>query len=900
MIGRLFRLGHRLVNFVWRGRAEREFGRELEAHLGILEDTYRGQGLEGEEARRAARRAIGGLEQIREVQRDVRSLAWMEQLIQDLRYAIGSTFRNPLFTAVIVLTLALGIGANTAIFSLINAVLLEDLAFPNADRLYMMRSVTPEGAETGQITPRDIQRLYNTDNHPTVEAAAIVFDVDAQIVDDGYQPHPTIRYGVTYQFFDVFNAPMTLGRGFERGEHVEGIVISHRVWRDYFDSAPDMIGRTIVVEGGGSRVVQGVAAAGFDFPLDAGYWSPMQIDNGPFQNLRGYEGYVRVRANRTRGQLQTDLDTLAAELDRDPLSNIPLRYVAEPLKESVIGDLDFTVAILFGATGILLLIACVNVINLLLSRGAVRAREIAMREAMGAGRWRILRQLLTESLMLAFAGGAAGLAIAAAALGLLSGLAPPELPRINEVSVNGTVFLFAIATTTAIGAIIGLAPAIRTVRIPIRALVNEGGRGVSGSPRQNRIFGALVVAEVSLAVLLVIGAGLLIRSYANLSTRDPGFNPSSIVAFTMNVGNNQISIAEASEPSDSDGTSASSYDRIETFFRILMERIEGISGIEAVATSSDLPLGPHQYDVAPLFSIAGRAQEIGEAGQEARARGVTPSFFPAMEIRILAGRNFSATDRKTAPGVTIVNETFARRFFGNENPIGERIDIPAESSQYWERIGGPFEIIGVVEDAQYRTRSGPPAASMYFTSEQLVYRRLAVLARTSVGDPASLIPAIRNELTAIDPSLTAEFSVYEEVARAWIARERFGMVMLTAFGLVALLLAATGIYGLMAYTVTKRTGEFAVRSAMGATRRQLLYLILRYGLSLSAMGVAIGMAGAAVAYRLIQSQLYGVSPLDTGVFAGSALVLTGIAALATWIPARHVARINPGDLLRGD
>jgi predicted permease len=441
----------------------------------------------------------------------------MSNVWADLRYTGRALRRHPSFTAVVVLSLALGIGGSTAIFSVFNTVLLEDLPYAGADRIYMMRTVAPDGSATGGVTPPEARYLTDNPDHPIVEALAYGWSQETQIVGDHGVTYGTRRYGVTEQFFDVFGTGMAVGPGFEGGD-AGPIVIAHPIWRDLFASDPDIIGKTIQVEGT-SRQVVGVTPESFSFPEDPGYWSLMRL--GPGYDRTRYRAYVRLRPGRTEAQFQAELERLPVELGLDPATGRPMTYVAQPFLDYVVGDLRATVTILLGATVILLLIACINVTNLMLSRATANAREAALREALGAGRWRILRRLTTESLVLAFAGGALGLVLGAAGVRLLLGIGP-ALPRLDAVPMDRTVLAFALGVTVLTGLLIGLAPAWRLARSELRSLVNEGGRGARGGRAPNRVFGPLVVAEVALAVMLVIGAGLLVRTYSNLTTSDPG------------------------------------------------------------------------------------------------------------------------------------------------------------------------------------------------------------------------------------------------------------------------------------------------------------------------------------------------------------------------------------------
>jgi putative ABC transport system permease protein len=578
--------------------------------------------------------------------------------------------------------------------------------------------------------------------------------------------------------------------------------------------------------------------------------------------------------------------------------------VAQPFLDYVVGDLGQTVTLLFGATGILLLIACIDVVNLLLSRVTIRAREMAVREALGANRWRVIRQLLTESVVLALIGGTVGLAVGAAGIRALLRLAPPDLPRLDSIPFDARVVLFAILVTVLTGIIVGLVPAIRLARHSLRSLMNEEGRGVSSGRAERRLFGGLVIAEIALAVVLMIGAGLLMRSYANLTGVGPGFNPERVLTLFMYVPGR----VDATMVRDAEGRQQmrANYFPMASFFRELEERIRGVSGVAAVATTSSVPLSRTQYDSNVSFQIQGRpGGNADETALLARSRSVSPEFFDTMQIRLVAGRKLLPGDRRDSPGVGVVNETFARRFFPGQSPLGQRIRYtqnrwrPGDVGfQLSHLLMEEFEIVGVIDDVKYLALAEPAEPSIYVSSEQWIHRRRGLIVRAAVDNPAGLVATIRREIESMDPQLTAEVALYPETLRASLARERLGMTLLVVFGIMAAALAAVGIYGVMSYSVTRRTGEIAVRSAMGATTRQLMRLFLGQGAVLAVAGIVLGLVMAAAARQIVASQLFGIATLDTRVFLIAPLVLLGVAALASFVPARRATKLDPADLLR--
>jgi len=820
----------------------------------------------------------------------------------DLLFAFRAIRRQPGFAFMVVLTLSLGIGGSVAIFTVVNAVLLRDLPYPEASQIYLMRTVTSDGAPTGNITPRDVAPFVQNEQHPLVQAASMAWSQQVNIIGADGKPYSTTRYGVTDQFFEVFGSRMALGRAFERGQNPGPLVISYATWRDLFGRDPDIIGKSVNAEGF-PRPVVGVTPEDFEFPEKPGFFYLMRL--GPsYENVRAYRAFIRLREGRTHRQFQGELNARAKELQADPITKLPLVYVARPLLDYVVGDLGQTVTILFGATAILLLIACINVVNLLLSRVTIRAREMAVREALGANRWRVIRQLLTESVVLALIGGTIGLAVGAAGIRVLLRIAPPDLPRLDSIPLDARVVLFAIVVTMLTGILVGLVPAVRLARHSLRSLMNEEGRGVASGRAERRLFGALVVAEVALAVVLMIGAGLLMRSYANLTAVNPGFNPDRLLTFLMYVpGRVDVSMVTTA---DGRREQRATYLPMATFFRELEARIAAVSGVQAVATTSSLPLSRTQYDGNVPFHIQGRP--VGNAEDTAllaTSRSVSPAFFDTMRIRLIAGRGFVPDDRPDSPGVAVVNETFVRRFFPGESPLGQRLRY-AENRWRLGDVGfqlshllvNDLEIVGVVDDVKYLALAEPAEPSIYLSSEQWIHRRRGLVVRAAIDSPASLIAAVRREIASMDRELTAEVGWYPDTLRLSLARERLGTTLLVIFGIMAAALAAVGVYGVMSYSVTQRAGEIAVRSAMGASTQQLMRLFLGQGALLAAAGVVLGMMMAVALRRIVASQLYGIAALDARVFVVAPLVLLGVAALAFFIPTRRVTKIDPADLLR--
>jgi putative ABC transport system permease protein len=807
------------------------------------------------------------------------------------------------YSSVVVATLALGLGTTIGIFSVANAVLLRPLPYPDADRIVALHTLTEDGLPTGRVAPRDMPTLYG--DHPSLDAAAIAFYAEGRIRGANAVDYNMGRYGVTDQFFDVFDIPMALGRGFERGEPQGPVVISYSTWRDLFASDPDILGKSIPVENG-QRPVVGVAPEGFDFPGNAAYWTLMQL--GPaFANLRGYLSYLRLKPAATRAGLDQQLAVLGADLGPDAATGRAVRFATEPLLDNVVGNLRPTVLLLSGATAVLLLIACINVANLLLARGTARGRELAVRAALGAQWHRLFGRLLGENLVLAIAGGALGLVVGVVGIRLLLSFGPADLPRLESVPIDGRVLLFALGASLVTGLVCGLAPALRLARVDLRTLANDGGRGNSSGRAQQRLFGGLVVAEIALAVLLAIGAGLLIRSYYNLVTTNPGFRTDRTLSVFVNVPFDAINVVFPQErAADGSQRFEGSYRLIGDFFRDVEARIRALNGVEAVSVSSSVPLSSQQWDNGVAFRIDGEAAPDASVSQlTATQRSVSPSFFAAAGIPVIAGRSLGAEDRRGAPGVAVVNETFARRFFGDGAVVGRSLTFPdniwtmnSVGFQYGERVVGTVEIVGVVGDAKYVSLDAPAEPSIYLSNEHYTLRRTNLIVRAA-GDPSALIPAIRQEIAAVRP-MPVEFELYTQILDVSLARERLGMLLFAVFGAVALLLAAVGIYGLMSYSVAQRSGEIAVRAALGASVARIVGMVVLRGAMLAGAGITIGLIVAVATRQVLASQLFGVTALDVGVFVAVPLFLLAVALIAAYIPARRAARIDPAVVLQAE
>jgi putative ABC transport system permease protein len=822
---------------------------------------------------------------------------------KDLKLTLRILKHQPLLSLVIIFTLMLSIGGSTAIFSVFNAVLLRKLPYPDPGQIYVMNSVWADKLADGNITPIELRPFYEN-SHPMVQAAALAWSQEVQIIGSDKQGHPSRRYGVTDQFFEVFGGQMYLGQPFKRSQNPGIIILTYATWRDLFASDPKIIGKAINAEGG-MLVVLGVTRKDFDFPEKPGYFYLMNLGNY-YDRVRAYRGFVRLKPGFSEKQFQSEVTSYAKKLGSDLATDKPTTLVARPFLAYLVGDLKPTVTILFGATLILLLIACINVTNILLSRAMVRTREMALREVLGAKRWHILRQLLTESLLLAGIGGMLGLLCANAAVQMLLRIAPPNLPRLDDVSIDGNVLLFAIGVSLLTGILVGLAPVWRLSRSKLNTIINESGRGHTGGFARTRVFNTFVMAETALAVLLVIGAGLLVRSYLHLTNTNPGFNPEKVLTLSMNLPGRHFSATKRN--ANGRFEMVGPYAPVADFYRELERRIQGLPGVKSVASTGALPLAPYRRGGPSLFILPGQpGMNSSSVAQLADNDYVSRNFFNALHIRQLSGRAFEPSDTIDSPGVAIVNRAFTQRFLSGLDPSAQRIRFtenrwtPRDTGfQHAYRYADEFQIVGVVEDVRYWKLAVPPEPRIYLSSEQWIGRNRAIVVRTSIANPETLVSPIRKEVAAMDRSLNPEFALFSTIVHDSLARERLGTLLMVLFGLTALILAVIGIYGLMAYSVVQRMGEIAVRSALGASSRNILMLVMSRGIMLAVGGIVLGVVVAIALRKVIATQLFGVTPLDMQVFGMTSVFLFIVAVVACFLPALRATRIPPADLLRKD
>ncbi|HEX8144774.1 MAG TPA: ABC transporter permease [Pyrinomonadaceae bacterium] len=807
----------------------------------------------------------------------------MGTLLQDLRYGVRMLMKNPGFSAVVVLALALGIGANSAIFSVVNALLLRPLPFDEPQQLMMVWGVSKNSGEGRLVlSVPDLSDLRAQSQ--TIEYLA-PYNGSGTTLANGDETERIFGAVVPADLFPLLRVEPVLGRTFTREEDVPGgpplVVISQNLWQRSFGSDPKIVGKEIKMGGLGLTVI-GVMPASFRFPIQGekpDYWQP--IASSPSytaaKDIRGSRSLrvlARLKRGVTQAQAQSELASIARRLEEQyPDTNTGLTFNLTPLHEDIVGSVRPALLIILGAVAFVLLIACANVANLLLARSAARHKEIAIRTALGAGRLRIIRQLLTESLLLSVMGGGLGMLIAMWGIDLLVAASPANLPRIREIGLDAYVLGFTAAVSILTGILFGLVPALQSSRLDLTESLKEGGRGSTDGLRRNRVRSLLVISEVALSLVLLVGAGLLIRSFVSLLNTSPGFDADSILTVDIPLSRSKFPGGEQQS----------------LYVQQLIERTREVPGVEAVAAVNILPLSGNARESS--FTVEGRPVPPGQE-PEAQVSAVSPDYFRAMSIPLQRGRVFTERDRKDAPPVLIISESLARRNFPGEDPLGKRLLI--------DDAKPPHEIIGIVGDVHHEgleTEAGPEYYLSYFQApERLV--NLVVRAAPPT-DPASLQSAVRNAIKGVNSDqLIWQTKTMQQMLSESVARQRFNMMLLALFAALALFLATIGIYGVMSYSVTQRTHEIGIRIALGAQARDVLRMVVRQGMTLTLVGVCLGLLAAFAVTRVMTSLLYGVTATDALTFAAVSVLLAGIALLACLIPARRATRVDPMVALR--
>ena len=809
----------------------------------------------------------------------------MESILQDLRYGIRSLLKQPGFTIVAVITLALGIGANTAIFSVVNSVLLRPLPFPEADQLVKVASTNARlGEDDGVLCVADFMD-WQAQNRVFQDLAAFA-DNPFSITGDG-EPTRVRGAWVTAGFFSTLKAQPMLGRTFQPGDDVENgpslVILSQHLWQQRFNSDPQIINKGITLNGR-SRTVVGVMPASFDFPPEDQRSLPGEVELWvihPLEKAQRRGPYyltaiARLKSGATLEQARSELTSISQSIAQaNPLTNAETILGARSLKESMVGNVQRLLFVLLGGVAFVLLIASVNVANLSLSRAARRGPEIAIRRALGAGQGRIIRQLLTESLLLAGLGAIAGVLLAWWGMDVLLAIGSSNLPRLAEVKIDKSVLAFTTAISVLSGLLFGLFPAWQASRVRVNDSLKEAR--ASGDGRGwRRTRNLLVVTEVALSIVLLAGAGLMLNSFLRLQGVNPGFAPQNILTTELSLS----------------GARYEESNQINAFYEQLIERASHLPGVEAAGIGMSLP--PNLLSISDTFTIEGLPVTSGVSEPAVPLMGVSSGYFTALGVPVLAGRNFADTDRKDAPPVVIINDAFSRRYFPNQNPIGRRIKIggPERPTNQW------MQVVGVVGDVKYGGLETVSEPAFYEPYQQIPWYGNYLVLRTR-SDPRQLAGAVRNAVWSIDKDLPVpNLKTMEELLSESVARPRFRTFAFLVLGLLALVLSVTGIYAVMSYLVTQRTREFGIRVALGAQRSSVLRLVIRQGMALALIGVTIGLLAAWALMRLMTNLLYGVKATDPLTFASITILLLAVALIACWVPARRATKVDPLKALR--
>jgi putative ABC transport system permease protein len=864
-----------------RSEMERELDEELRHHIEQQIEQNIRMGMSPEEARSGARKAFGGVEQAKEQSRDARGVRWLEEIWQDLRYGAHMLLKNPGFTLIAVITLALGIGANAAIFSVVNAILLRPLPFKESDRLVWLYGVQPQ-LKRANHSPADFLD-YQAQNR-SFEQMAAFRNLSFTLTGED-RPERIDGRIVTANYFSLLGIEPALGRNFmpKDGEAGAGrvVLLSHNFWQRRFNGDPKTIGKSLILNGEGATVI-GVLPPGFKDDESNLWVNPRRIipdfatgsraDLITVRNNNYLRVIARLKPGVTLPQAQTDINTITARLQQQyPNTNAVRGVQIVPLLERVVGDLQPTLLILFGAVGLVLLIACANVANLMLVRATTRQKEIAIRAALGADRWRILRQLLTESVLLASLSGICGWLIAIWGVDLIVSLSPANTPRLSEIRLDSPVFIFTLAVSLLTGLIFGLIPAMTASKFSLTETLKEGGRSAATGISRHRARRSLVIAEVTIALIVITGAGLLLRSFDKLQTVNPGFDPDKLTTQLV-----WMSEAKYLTPSISRG-----------FIKELNDRLTTLPGLEGVAIANDLPiLGT---DSRTSFEIEGR-QPAGEALQIGR-HAVSKGYFQAMRIPLRAGREFTERDDEKAPQVIVINETAAQIIWPGADAVGKRLRL---FGQDWA------EVIGVVGDVKHDGLHQPPYMHAYLSNLQFPWPVLRVALRSNL-DQASLITSVQREIRAIDANQPlSNIITMDEILADSVGTRRLAMSLFSLFAVTALLLTAIGLYGVMAYSVSQRTREMGIRIALGAQTGNVLRLVVKQGMILALIGVVLGLSTSFAMTRLMRTMLYEVSATDPVTFIFAPVLIGVVALLACWIPARRAAKVDPIVALRNE
>jgi len=876
MIQYLRAMATRLRGLFGDRRADREIDDEIETHLRLLTERYVRQGMTEDEAARAARRQFGNITLLKEVNREMRGIKFIETVIQDLRYGLWMLRRNPGFTFVAVLTLSLGIGANTAIFSVVNAMLLRSLPYYDPQRLVHVTGwVVDEGdgkGRSGYENSLAADYIHWREQSQTFDHLVAYTTRQTYLTGRG-EPEQVDAVRVTANLFPALGVTPQLGRAFTPDEDRPGgalvAILSYAYWRRRFGGDPAIIGQSLTLDGR-SRQVIGVMPAGFKFLSKADVLLPRALNVQRILANKGSEdvGFIfgRLKLGVTPEQARSDLDTILRRIrEANPRRSYSNRALVTPLGERLAGDLRLGLLVLFGAVAFILLIACANVANLLLSRARARQKELAIRAALGAGRGRLIRQMLTESLLLSVLGGAAGFLLAMLGNKALIPLIPDDLAHLKNIGVDATALGFTSLAALLTGVVVGVIPALQASKIDLNENLKEGAGAFSTRKGARRVSPALVIGELALTLALLAGAGLLIKSFMQVRVVEPSYNTEKVLTMKIPIYTAKYTSAQK-----------------RLFYQDLLTRVNALPGVK-VAAIGELPL----YD---MRETSDRTREVWDSSC---CFEVSADYFRAMGIQLRAGRSFTEQDNENAPPVIVINESRAHREFAGEDPIGKRAFGGYDSKR-------EATIVGVVADVKrFGVESGVQDSEEYISVLQESRDGDINLVVRAAGNPLNLAPAVRQQVWAINPNLPVVdvISMEQRLAES-IASRRFQMLLFGLFAAVALVIATVGIYGVISYTVSQRTHEIGIRMALGAQTSDVLWMVIRRGMILALIGVALGLATALALTRVMKNLLFNVSATDPATFTLIALLLVSVALIASYIPARRAAKVDPLRALR--
>jgi predicted permease len=822
-------------------------------------------------------------------------------MMNDIRYGLRQLWKHPAFTIVAVLTLALGIGANTAIFSVVNAVLLKPLPFPAPEQLIAVGMTDESSRQKGahmELNSLSYPDFFDyREQNRTLASSAVYRDrTFALTSEEGATSLRGVK--VSAEFFDVLGIKPKLGRTFARADEQAGggsggfkVIVSHGFWQNNLGTDPNVLGRIVTLDRRPHTVI-GVMPAGFQFPIQndsLDFYVTIAEDaaspdgSKPTTQQRGNHGIqaiARMKPGVTIAQAQADLAAIAARLEKQyPDSNTGMGVASKPLREEMVGDVRTALYILFGAVVCVLLIANANVANLLLARASARGKEIALRAAMGASRARIIRQLLTESLLLSGLGGALGLLIAQWGTEALIKTIPQNIPRISTIQLDAAVLGFTLLVSLVTGVVFGLVPAWQASHVDLNSSLKSGTRTGGGGEGKGRVRNALIMAEVAVALVLLISAGLLIQSFARLGSVQPGLRTERLLTAS-------VSLPEVAYPKN---------ENIIAFFDQLLPKIRALPGVESASTIVPLPLSGR--NMTTDFDIEEHPLPEGQRAA-APVRVIATDYFKTMGIPVRQGRVFDERDRFESAPVVIVNERFANKYFPGQNVVGKRIQPGVSADDKGDKIR---EIVGVVGNVKHLALKNEDSPEIYLPQTQVPFSSPAIVIRTNVSNPSALTNSVRKELAALDATIPlTNVRVFDEYISRSLARPRFNTLLLSIFAGTALLLTAIGIYGVMAYSVAQRTGEIGIRIALGAGKSSIFRLVVGQAMALVAISLVIGVAGAFAATRLLNSLLFGVGASDPITFVSIVLLVSVVAFLAAWLPARRATRVDPIIALRAE